>query len=110
MVDAAERLRRVRIFEADFAGLHVLRAGDVLRSGKLLEPEIGGAPSEHVQLARRVVDQRSRIVDDESVALAASNDGAGEIVDVGEIVPIGQLPVRGLVFEIEMEALTAIHM
>jgi len=40
----------------------------------------------------------------------AAGEHECQIVNVGEVVPVGQLPVRRLIFEVEVEALRSIHM
>ena len=108
MVDSAKRLGGVGIFEADVGRLDLARADDVLRTGKPIEPEIGRGRAENVELARRVVDQRLGIFGDEGVALAAAQHRAGEVVHVGEVVPVSEVPVRRLIFKIDVQAFAAV--
>ena len=109
VIDPALRLGGVGVAQANLGRLQVLRARDILRAGQLVEPEKGRGRAEHVELTRRVVDQRLVIFGDDRVALAAAQHRPGEVVDVGEIVPVGQLPIGRLIFDIGMEALRAMH-
>ena len=65
--------------------------------GQLLEAEIDGGRAEQVELARRIVDLRLVVADDERVALAAALDRPEQVVEVGAVVPVAEVPVERLV-------------
>src|SRR4029453_18012333 len=110
MVHAPKRLRGVGVAQSDLGRAQVLRAGDILGARKLIETEEGGRRTEDVELARRIVDQRLRIAGDERIALAASEYGSCEVVNIGEIVPIIELPGRCLELDIGVKSLRALHL
>src|SRR5688572_3851223 len=55
MIDAAQRLGRVGVAQADFARAQVFGAGDVLRARQLPETKVRRSRPEDVELPRRVV-------------------------------------------------------
>jgi hypothetical protein len=55
-------------------------------------------------LARRIVDLELVVADDDGVALAAAQHRPG-VVYVGVIVPVAQVPVQRLIFDVGVQAL-----
>src|SRR6478735_7167869 len=110
MIDAAERLGGVRIFEPNLGRLDLARAFDILRVWQVGQAEKSGGRPEDVELSRRIIDQRSRVTGNEGVALATAKDRAGEVVNVGEIVPVVQLPGRRLIFDIDVELIATLDL
>ena len=110
VIDPAQRLGGVGVAHADLGRAQLLRAGDVLCARQLLQSEKRRCRPENVELARRIIDQRLGVIDDERIALAAAQDRAGEVVHVGQIMPVCELPAGRLIFEIEVEPLTAVNL
>ena len=98
-------LAGVGVADADLGRVDILRARHILRRRQLLQPEIAGDAAEQVELPRRVVDFGLVVADDDRIALAAAQHRPGEVVDIGVVVPVAQLPVERPIFDVGVKPL-----